>query len=84
MTRDEAQKIVINAWELNPLTGGWNITAGGLLSAFEQLGMLKLDEPKSADVKFLDQVEGFGDLTRRDAATILSNIHAIGLKIIEK
>lgn len=62
MTRDEAFKIV------KPMYGGGT---DEILDIWQSLGVLKLDEPKSPETEFLDEMSGrlpcFYFLIMRDA-----------------
>jgi hypothetical protein len=71
MTRDEADKIIRGAWVFNLGRGTAHIDPDALLKTFIALGMLKLEEPKSARDRFikamLDSGYGSSSLGMEDA-----------------
>lgn len=73
MTREKAIAIVL------PMYGGGTAEIIGI---WEALGMLKLDEPKSAQTEFFDVVRR--EINAGAAAQILGIIRDYGFKIIEK
>lgn len=95
MTRDQARPIAHAIVQL--FLPGVNIDYAGhadfLLEKFELLGLLKFDEPKSANEKALEALRG-KNLPRgpynvfvlgpNEAGAIIDTLHSAGLKIIEK
>lgn len=88
MTRGEAIKIMVDDKWFGPteVSGRW-------IDIFAALGMLELDEPKSANEKALEVLKG-KNLPRgpynvfvlgpNEAGAIIDALHAAGLKIVEK
>lgn len=85
MTRDEAVDAIHNAHNPGDLPGElrWDSNrrwAEKAVDGYVALGMLKLDEPKSAYEKLADAM-GIGRWSRNN---IMSAIESAGLKIVEK
>ncbi len=78
MTRDEAEMLAIKAVGFE-----FSEDARRFLSIMEALGMLKLDEPKSADERFHEAMKkhGYYPTVGEQVAII---INGAGLKITEK
>jgi hypothetical protein len=82
MTRDEAVKIASKGDPDNPTL---NFHAEGFVSLLEKLGVLKLDEPKSADNRIAQAVgAAFGFSTSPHEMPLLHRqLKILGLKIVE-
>jgi hypothetical protein len=76
MTRDEAIKIVFQHGPGGPLKAQCEVW----IELFERLGMLKLDEPKSAYKRAYELLDNAG----YHCSQILELLTANGLKIVEK
>jgi hypothetical protein len=93
MTRDEAVAAYIRfTYEDLPRTAAQmrvlHVNAARRIDAYVALGMLKLDEPKSAEDRAIDilaSIDSKVGLTRFGAATaIIDLLYSAGLKIVEK
>jgi hypothetical protein len=87
MTRDEAIKVILDnhypehqRGALDPWCRQW---CERTIDVFARLGMLKLDEPKSAEQKFIDACCD-RDFHKPMVERIVDVIAAANLKIVEK
>jgi hypothetical protein len=78
MTREEAIKLVDSA-----LHQGKSVTPADTIKLFVELGMLKLEEPKSADENF-EQLMRNVKITQPQIEVLLHGMRMSGLKIVEK
>jgi hypothetical protein len=81
MTRDEAIKIVVSG--SGPYVCSDHM-AGTLVDTWVAVGMLKLDEPKSAAEKFGDAFRAMPAENRKYLSNVLGCLEAAGLNIVEK
>lgn len=82
MTRDEAIRCMMDYCPISDQHPRY-IECGAIIDRYARLGMLKLDEPKSAQMKFQEVVASL-PRDQRYAGTVWTAIDAAGLKIIEK
>ncbi|WP_029581978.1 hypothetical protein [Bradyrhizobium sp. URHD0069] len=83
MTRDEAVKKAEECFTFNHPSQEWFFTPLRLVAALENLGVLKPDEPKSAQqMAYAALIEG--RWTTAGAAEAIALIDKAGLKIVEK
>ncbi len=93
MTRDEALEIIKEHMDRHEVGDFYSVSPAYLLMMLQRLGMLKLDEPKSAkDVlkdcvvsvdKYLSESHT-GILDKYGVDAILQTIEGAGFKIVEK
>lgn len=81
MTRDEAVKKAEDCFQFNVPGHEWFFTPLRLVAALENLGLLKLDEPKAAEDELREAVNGaeLGYVDWNELTTILA---VRGLKVV--
>lgn len=82
MTRDEAIKKAEACFQFNVPSQEWFFNPIRLVAALENLGMLKLDEPKSAQQKLDEILVAY--LGASDLHSLRNEMDGAGLKIVEK
>ncbi len=83
MTRDEALEIIKEHMDRHEVGDFYSVSPAYLLMMLQRLGMLKLDEPKSARNKFNEAIAPIGNVGLW-SDNIWEVVHSSGLKIVEK
>lgn len=86
MTRDEAIEKVEACFLFNRPGQEWVFNPRYLMDAFVELGMLKLDEPKTLDARINTAINEELLCGKREkcAGSVKKALDAAGLKIVEK